>query len=146
MLANGIKLGYKTTGSSYINLEGLKEVPEMGEEPEKVENTCLSDEVKKYEYGIGDAGDLAYKFSYINDSESSSYRVLRKLADAKTVVDFEQTYPDGTKFTFKAQCSVKLGGGAVNSVMEFTLNLALQSKISVADPSPALAQVKEIKK
>lgn len=147
MLANGITLGYKTTGQDYTDLEGLKEVPEMGEEPEKVENTCLSDEVKKYEYGIGDSGDLAYKFKYVNDSENSSYRVLRKLAESKAVVDFEQAYPDGTKFTFKAQCSVKLGGGSVNSVMEFTLNLALQSKISVADPKPTSSvQVKEIKK
>lgn len=139
MLANGIKLGYKTTGSSYIELTGLKEVPEMGNDPEKVDNTCLSDTTKQYEYGIGDYGDLAYKFKYVNDSEESPYRVLRKLADAKTAVDFEQTYPDGTKFVFKAQCSVKLGGGSVNSAMEFTLNLALQSGISVTDPAASLS-------
>lgn len=147
MLANGIKLGYKskTSGGSYTNLEGLKEVPELGEEPEKVDNTCLSDEVKQYEYGIGDAGDLSYKFKYVNDSENSSYRILRKLAETKEVVDFEQTYPDGTKVDFKAQCSVKLGGGSVNSVMEFTLNLALQSKLNFTDPVDALA-VKQVSK
>lgn len=139
MLANGITLGYKTSGSSYTILKGLKEVPELGEEPEKVENTCLNDEVKQYEYGIGDAGDLSYKFKYVNDSTTSSYRVLRKLAEAKTVTDFEQTYPDGTKVNFRAQCSVKLGGGSVNSVMEFTLNLALQSKLAFTDPVDALS-------
>lgn len=138
MLANGIKLGYKTTGSSYTNLEGLKEVPELGEEPEKVDNTCLSDTVKQYEYGIGDAGDLSYKFKYVNTSDTSSFRVLRKLAEAKTVVDFEQTYPDGTKVNFRAQCSVKLGGGSVNSAMEFTLNLALQSGLTFVDPASSL--------
>lgn len=153
MLANGIKLGYKTTGSTYTNLEGLKEVPEMGEDPEKIDVTCLSDTTKQYEYGIGDYGDLAYKFNYSNTSENIPYRVLRKLANAKTVVDFEQTYPDGTKFLFRAQCSIKLGGGSVNSAMEFTLNLALQSGIDVTDPveraSLSLAsevEVKETKK
>ena len=65
MLANGIKLGYKTTGSTYTNLEGLKEVPEMGEDPEKIDVTCLSDTTKQYEYGIGDYGDLAYKYGVI---------------------------------------------------------------------------------
>ena len=134
MLANGITLGYKTTGGSYTILEGLKEVPELGEEPEKVENTCLSDTVKQYEYGIGDAGDLSYKFKYVNTSESSPFRVLRKLAESKTAADFEQTYPDGTKVRFKAQCSVKLGGGSVNSAIEFTLNLALQSGMTFVDP------------
>lgn len=134
MLANGIKLSYKSTGSTFKELTGLKEVPEMGNNPEKIENTCLSDDTKQYEFGIGDYGDLAYKFKYVNDKADSPYRILRKLADDKTVVDFEQAYPDGTKFTFKAQCSVKLGGGTVNSAMEFTLSLALQSKIDVTDP------------
>lgn len=137
MLANGIELAYKETeaATSYTNLAGLKEVPEMGADPEKVDVTDLASINKEYEYGIGDYGDLAYKFNYENGSTSSSYRILRKLADEKKVVSFQQTYPDGTKFTFKAQCSVKLGGGGVNAVMEFTLNLAIQSSITVTDPS-----------
>lgn len=134
MLANGITLGFKTTGTSYTELEGLKEVPELGEDPEKIDNTCLSDTTKQYEYGIGDYGDLAYKFKYVNDKETSPYRVLRKLQENKITADFEQTYPDGTKVTFKAQCSVKLGGGGVNGVIDFTLNLALQSAPVVKDP------------
>lgn len=134
MLANGITLSYKSTGSTFVKLKGLKEVPEMGNDPEKVENTTLEDETKQYEFGIGDYGDLAYKFKYVNDAVDSPYRILRKLADDKTVVDFEQAYPDGTKFTFKAQCSVKLGGGGVNGVIEFTSSLALQSKMVVTDP------------
>ncbi len=128
MLANGITLSYKSTGSTFVKLKGLKEVPEMGNDPEKVENTTLEDSTKQYEYGIGDYGDLAYKFKYANDAVDSPYRVLRALADSKAVVDFEQAYPDGTKFVFKAQCSVKLGGGGVNGAIDFTLSLALQSK------------------
>ncbi|MGL4571857.1 MAG: phage tail tube protein [Clostridium sp.] len=135
MLANGITLGYKADGaSSYTELEGLKEVPEMGDEPEKVENTCLSDKVKQYEYGIGDPGDLEFKFIYNNDSETSSYRILRKAAAEKKALSFEETFPDGTKFTWKAQVSVKLGGGGVNAAIEFTLKMALQSGIEVTDP------------
>ena len=134
MLANGIKLAYKTTDETYTELDGLKQVPDMGEEPEKIENTCLTDSTKQYEYGIGDYGDLDYTFKYENSSATSPYRVLRGFADNKTKVSFKQTYPDGTTFTFDAQCSVKLGGGGVNGVIEFTLSLALQSKITVVDP------------
>lgn len=134
MLANGIKLSYKTTGDTYTDLPGLKQVPDMGEDPEKVDNTCLTDTTKQYEYGIGDYGDLDYTFKYDNSSSTSPYRVLRGFADNKTKVSFKQTYPDGTTFTFDAQCSVKLGGGGVNDVIEFTLSLALQSKITANDP------------
>lgn len=136
MLANGIKLGYKESGgSTYTDLTGLKEVPELGVEPEKVENTCLSDTVKQYENGIGDAGDLEYKFKYENKSATSPYRVLRKAQEAGKTLSFQETLPDGTTYTFDAQPSVKLGGGGVNGVVEFTLKMALQSEITVADPT-----------
>ncbi|MBS8100632.1 phage tail protein [Streptococcus suis] len=136
MLANGIKLKMsETKGSGYTVLEGLKEVPELGIDPEKVENTTLADTIKQYEFGIGDAGELEYKFKYENLKVTSSYRTLRKLADDKAVRHFEQEYPDGTKVHFSAQIAVKLGGGGVNSAIEFTLKLALQSDLEFTDPT-----------
>ena len=79
MLANGAALGYKETkeGASYTDLAGLKEIPEIGSDPEKVENTTLKDKVKQYEMGIGDPGDMVYKFKYDNSSAESSYRCGR---------------------------------------------------------------------
>lgn len=71
MLANGIKLEYSTSGSSYTNLTGLQEVPEIGSEPEKVDATTLADTAKKYEQGIGDYGDLQFTFKYDNSSPTS---------------------------------------------------------------------------
>ncbi len=64
---------------------------------------------------------MEYKFAYKNDGETAPYRVLRKAADNKTKLFFEQTYPDNTKVHFEGQVSVKLGGGGVNAVIEFTL-------------------------
>lgn len=133
MLANGITLSFSETKGSYTKLAGLKEVPEFGIEPEKVENTTLEDKVKKYEFGIGDAGELEYKFAYDNTTTTSPYRVLRKAADDKKKLFFEQAYPDGTKVNFEGQVSVKLGGGGVNSVIEFTLKIALQSELAFTD-------------
>lgn len=138
MLANGTKLGYKKKSSespTYTDLAGLKEIPEMGTEPEKVENTCLSDKVKQYEYGIGDAGDLEFKFRYENSSETSPYRVLMKAQDDNEILSFEETLPDGTKFHWDAQVSVKLGGGGVNGAIDFTLKMALQSEIEIVHPN-----------
>lgn len=137
MLANGAKLGYKKKGASedYTDLTGLKEIPELGEDPEKVENSGLADKVKQYEYGIGDAGDLTYKFKYENTSETSPYRVMRKAAATKEVLSFCETLPDNTKYEYDAQVSVKRSGGGVNGVMEFDLNMALQSEITTTDPA-----------
>ncbi|WP_312448527.1 phage tail tube protein [Lacrimispora sp.] len=135
MLANGITLAIKKEAeSTFTKLLGLKEVPELGVDPEKVDNTTLEDKMKHSELGIGDPGDLAYKFKWENDADSS-YRKLRAVSDTKETVSFEQTFPDGTKFHFDAQCSVKVSGGGVNAAIEYTLNLGLQTDIVVVDPT-----------
>lgn len=144
MLANGIILGYSTSGSSYTNLEGLQEVPEIGSEPEKVDATTLADKAKKYEQGIGDYGDLEFTFKYENSSKTSPFRVLKGFEANETVVKFQMEFPDGTKFKWDAQVSVKIGGGGVNSLITFTLSMALQSDVDIENPAEPL-QVKEIK-
>ena len=135
MLANGAKLGFKKSGgASFTDLPGLKEIPEMGIGPEKVENTCLTDKNKQYENGIGDPGDLVYKFRYENTKEDSPYRVMRKAQDSGEVLDFQETLIDGTTTEFSGQVSVKRTGGGVNGVVEFNLSIALQSELKVTDP------------
>lgn len=138
MLANGATLGYKKkseSAGSFTVLKGLKEIPEMGVDPEKVENTTLEDSTKQYEMGIGDPGDITYKFKYENNAATSPYRILRGLEKTGEVVSFQETLKDGTKTEFDGQVSVKRTGGGVNGVIEFDLNIALQSALTITDPA-----------
>ena len=138
MLANGAKLGYKKKSASsaaYTDLPGLKEIPELGYEPEKVENTGLNDPHKMYELGIGDLPDMVYKFKYDNTKADSPYRVMRKAADDLEVLNFQETDPDGTKVQYDAQVSVKRTGGAVNGAIDFELTMIVQSDIEIVDPA-----------
>lgn len=134
MLANGITLKYGESEEAVNSLiPELKEVPSLGTTPEKVENTTLSDKVKKYEQGIGDAGELEYKLKYLNKDANSTYRKMRKFMEGGKVVFFEQEYPDGTKVKFSGQVSVEISGGGVNSVIETTLKITLRSELAFAD-------------
>ena len=138
MLANGAKLGYKKKSASsadYTDLPGLKEIPELGYEPEKVENTGLNDPHKMYELGIGDLPDMVYKFKYDNTKADSPYRSMRKAADDLEVLSFQETDPDGTKVQYDAQVSVKRTGGAVNGAIDFELAMIVQSDIEIVDPA-----------
>lgn len=136
MLANGATLGMKKTGEEdYTDLPGLKELPDMGVDPEKVENTCLTDSIKQYENGIGDAGDMAYKFKYDNTKAESPYRLLRAVEESGETVSFREKLKDGTTTEFDAQVAIKRNGGGVNGVIEFTLNLSLQSELKITDPA-----------
>ena len=97
MLANGAKLEYKEksdAADAYKELPGLKEIPDCGVEPEKVENTGLNDKNKQYENGIGDLGDMTYKFKYENGAATSAYRILRKAQESGKVLSFKETLKD----------------------------------------------------
>ena len=141
MLANGAKLSYDKTnkGTSFVDLPGLKKIPEMGIEKEKVENSSLDDKVKIYEFGIGDPGDLEYTFKYDNSKETSTYRLMRKLEDSGDTAMFKETLKDGTTTTFSGQVTVKRAGGGVNDAIEFTVSIALQSELTVTDPTEVAA-------
>lgn len=133
MLVNGTKLFYKAAGDSdFIELTGLKEVPDMGADPEMVDNTALGDSIVHNEMGIGDAGDMEYTFRYDNSSQTTAYRICQDLVGESIV--FKHQLKDNTSFTFTAIPSLKLSGGGVNDPQEFTMSLALQSDITIANP------------
>lgn len=131
MLANGATLQIELTSGTYTNLPGLKEIPELGMDPEKVDNTVLTDTLKQYEMGIGDSGDIEYVFKLDNSTNTTAWRVLwPKSGDGKTY-GFKETLKDGTVTSFDGQFSVKRGGGGVNDPLEFTLSIALQSALTI---------------
>ena len=72
------------------------------------------------------------------EAATSAFRVLRKAMDDKKVLYFKQTYPDKTTVEFQGQVAVKLGGGGVNGVIEFTLKIALQSDLKFTDGSTSI--------
>lgn len=121
--------------SDYTDLPGLKTLPDMGVDPEKVENTCLTDSVKKYENGIGEPGDMTYTFKYDNSSATDSYRLLRAVEASGETASFKETLKDGTTTMFDAQVAVKRTSAGVNGAMEFTASLSLQSDIEITDPA-----------
>ena len=140
MLANGAKLGYAPTFSdggsnTYTDLPGLKEIPDIGTDAEKEDNTTLTDKHKVYEKGIGDLPEMTYKFKYDNTKAGCPYRVLREADQNGTVLYFRETDADKSTIDFGAQVSVKRTGGGVNGVIEFEVTMMVQTDITYTDPA-----------
>ena len=135
MLANGATIGYAadatTTPTTFTNIPDLKELPDIGAEPELVDNTALSDSIRHNEMGIGDPGDMEFTFRYDNSGANASYRVAKGLTGVKW---FQVKLHDDTTFTFKAIPNVRLSGGGVNDPVDYVMSLALQSDITIGDP------------
>ena len=138
MLANGATIGYAAvptpdaTPSSWTNIPDLKEIPDLGAEPEMVDNTALSDSIIHNEQGIGDPGAMEFVFRYDNSSASASYRVAKGLSGIKY---FQVKLHDNTTVVFKAIPSVRISGAGVNDPVEFVMSLALQSDLTITDPA-----------
>lgn len=137
MLANGATLAYKEKGATgeYVDLPGLKEIPDIGIEPEKVQNTSLTDPHHKYENGIGDLPEMVYKFKYDNTKADSPYRKMRDAQTAGKVLSFQEKLNDGSITEYDAQVSVKRTGGGVNGVIDFDLTMTVQSDLEFTDPA-----------
>lgn len=138
MLANGTLLGFKSHGAegNYTDLPELKTVPDMNSDKEKVENTPINAANKRYEPGIGDLGEMEYTFVHDKNAPGTAYRLLRDASDSNTVLDFQETWIDGTKFQYSAIPTVgfKRGGGS-NTVVDLVVKMMLQSDITVIDPT-----------
>lgn len=138
MLANGTLLGFKvhgSTGAAYTDFPGLKTLPDMTNSREKVENTPINAANKRYELGTGDLGDMEYTFVHDKNSPDSAYRMLRNASDSNEVLDFQETWPDGTRMQYSAIPSVGFTrGGGVNSVIDLKVQMAIQSDMEVIDP------------
>lgn len=137
MLANGATLAYKEKSGDgeYKNLPGLKEIPDVGMTPEKVDNTVLTDKHKVNEVGIGELPDMVYKFKYDNTSADSPYRILRQHEENGTLLSFQETLKDGTITEYDANISLKRTGGGVNGVIDFEVTMYVQSDIVITDPA-----------
>ena len=133
LLTKDIKLSYKKD-SSYEVLDGLMEVPSLGGNPDKVEVTTLADASRRYIKGLKDYGDLAFKFLYQNDTATSNFRILRGLEESGKIVEWKVEFPDGTAFAFSGECSVAPSDGSVGGYIAFTLNISLNSDITVTNP------------
>lgn len=134
ILSKGIKLSYSAVpATTYTEIPDLQEIPELGATVEKVEVTTLADGTKRYINGLGDFGDLQFKFLYNNDDATSSWRVLNGFNGALKTWKVE--LPDTTSFTFTGFPSLKLDAVGVNAPMTYTLSIAVNSAMTITNPA-----------
>ena len=116
-ISKGIKLSYKDSGSSYVELTDLQEIPDLGGDKESIEITTLADSAHVYTDGLINYGDsLAFKFLYAKEQFTT-------LSGSSNVIEWKVELPDSASCTFSGKCSVKLDGVGVNSALTYTLSI-----------------------
>ena len=125
---NGAKLKMDNTV-----LPGLQNIPDLGGTPNKIDVTCLDDDVTKSIPGIQELGDMAFTF-FNDNSEGSAEKVLFQAynTDKLKVHDFELVLSNGVKYTFSGQIALVQKGGGINTAATFDLNIYLTTEITRA--------------
>lgn len=127
---NGAKLKMDNTV-----LPGLQNIPDLGGTPNKIDVTCLDDEVTKSIPGIQELGDMAFTF-FNDDAEGSAETVLfaAYAQDKNAEHDFELELAGGKiKYTFSGQIALVQKGGGINTAATFDLNVYLTTDITRVD-------------
>lgn len=128
----GVKLGFKTTGSTYTNLPNLVGVPSLGGSVSAIDITTLTDTIEKKMPGIRSYGDsLDFTFLYDAGETSSSFDALSALNNLETPTSFQVKLPDDTTFSFTAFVTVSLNEIESNDAIKFTASLMPQSAIEI---------------
>lgn len=128
-LMKGTTSGSSTTWAKLID---IKEYPDLGAEPERVEVTTLSDPMRRYVAGIQDTESLAFTCNYVK----ADYETVKALEHAQNeyAVWFDNgtaTTPTGSlgKWKFTGELSVYVTGGGVNDPREMQVTIVPSTEI-----------------
>ena len=127
----GIKLMYKAAESStYSELIGIKDFPDLGGAPEMLETTTLSDNMQTYIPGIQSLDALEFTANYT----LADFQKIKAMEGKETdfAVWFGAEGVNG-KFEFKGQISAFPTGGGVNEVVSMTISIAPSTPITIAE-------------
>lgn len=139
-ISAGTKLAYGALGtggalpSTWTDLLGATEIPELGSAPEMVDSTTLDN--LKYTTGVPgliDLGTIDFPFNLENPSATANINVIAGLAE-DTVYGWQVTYASGIKVAFKSKPRYSFNAVGVNEIESFTLHLTPEDGLTVTLP------------
>lgn len=127
----GTQLMYKQS-TSYSKLVDIKDFPNLGGEPEKIQTTTLSNGQHTYTEGVQDTDNLTFTANYTKSVYETI--VALKGTEQTFAVYFGSSGDDG-KFYFKGTISVFVKGAGVNDVVEMQITIVPTTEITTTEPS-----------
>lgn len=129
-------------GENWEKLIDIKEFPDLGGAPERLQTTTLSDKAHTYIAGIQDTEDLTFICNY----DVTDYAAVSAFDDGSSDhwwavwlggSDATPPAPEGNegKFKFKGSLSCHPNGGGVNEVIDMTVTLTPATVIEFVAPT-----------
>lgn len=117
-------------GTEWEKLVDITEFPDLGQDPEMLETTTLSDRMQTFILGIQGNEALNFNTNY-NKEDYTALKALERKAEKYAVWfggtdDGDTVTPTGDegKFSFGGEMSVRVTGGGVNEVRGIGITIA----------------------
>ena len=119
------------SGDTYEKLVDITDYPDIGDNPQMLDATTLSDDGVRQIPGINNANELEFGYNY----DPQTYDKIKKMKEPNTKFAI---YLGGTSeaptgelgmFKFSGQISTYMSGGATNEVRKAKLKIAVSSKV-----------------
>ena len=140
-ISAGSKLSYGSLGaggalpSTYTDLSGFTEIPEIGGAPDTVESTTLDNLVyRTYVKGLQDLGTLDFPANLQVPSASSNINIIAGL-NKNTSYGWKITYASGITVEFASKPSYSFNAVGVNDLEAFTLHLIPEGEPTITIPT-----------
>lgn len=130
ILSKGTVLSYKdAAGVDFIPVAGVKSIPQIGSDPERIDVTDLQSEKRQYIAGLQDVDNLEFAVVY-KTADFTTFHAFAETATSAT--EFQIEYPDGMIVTFKGEPTVRLGATEVNGALEYSIVIVVSDGPDIA--------------
>ena len=137
-------LMHSNDGLSYTKLVDIKQFPDLGQDPETLDTTTLTDKMRTSVLGIQGSEGMEFTANYDVDDYKRLVAIMKtdRAQSSYYAVWFggtEVTGADPTptgalgKFKFKGQLSVRVAGGGVDEVRDMSIMIAPTTPIEMEE-------------
>ena len=136
---NGTKLEYSSSQSgTYTRIYGLKTIPDVGGEPNKIDTTDLDNtEFETNMYGLKPAQAYTFEFNMQDPSATANIKLASDLEDSGSNYYWKLTYSNGVIVSFQSKVKTTLLGGSSNDLIGFQMHLAPKNEPTKTIPTSA---------
>ena len=143
-ISAGTKLSYGELGSdgsfptTWNDLIGCTEIPELGTAPDNVDSTTLDNlKFNTAVPGLINLGTVDFPFNLENPSTSSNINVIAGL-DENVVYGWMVTYATGITVKFKSKSRYSFDAVGVNEIQGFSLHLTPEDGLTIDVPTSTI--------
>ena len=123
---SGTKLSYASEkAGSYTQIKGLKQIPDIGSEPEDIDTTTFDN--KKFKTGIQGLMDIqkySFEFNMEDPKTGANINLASSLEDAGTPYYFKLELSNGVEISFRSKVVTYIKGGQYSDITGFTMVLS----------------------